>query len=221
MTRRIRSLSVVLVSCFGLLACSTSDPKKAETAADSNLNVKTVSGGVSAPTTPSALPIITGTWKSESPEPAGNGLYTQREYSINLSRWEMVQTWASDSEMKKPQLIYKAGGAYTIENASLKIPGAFFANFRFSRQYLNLKTKEKSFIKDFDLEDCSLPVGKEQDITKTGCSIFRPTSECSQNYDVVKLENGQLRLGEKPRDGDLCTNDKRPDYLGPQLKKIN
>jgi hypothetical protein len=35
------------------------------------------------------------------------------------------------------------------------------------------------------------------------------------------MENGQLRFGDRPADNDLCSVDKRPEGLGPGLKKIN
>jgi hypothetical protein len=187
---------------------------------DPNMTTKTVSGGASIEA-PSALPVITGSWVSESPEPAGNGFFMRREYAISLNRWELTQTYAADPEIKKPLFVYRAEGAYTIEVPYSKIPGAFFTNFRLSRQFLTLKSKDKSFMEDFEFNDCKISFGIEKNISKDGCSTFRPINECSQIYDLVKIEKGQLRLGEKPRDGDLCTIDKRPDYLGPQLKKIN
>ena len=41
-------------------------------------------------------------------------------------------------------------------------------------------------------------VGEEQRTTDTGCLFFRPTSACSTDHDIVRVEGPQLFFGQRP-----------------------
>jgi hypothetical protein len=64
--------------------------------------------------------------------------------------------------------------------------------------------------------------GQSQDVTRGGCRAFRvpSASQCPREYDLVRIEAGQLRLGPRPQDSDLCEPQRRPAYAeGPALRR--
>lgn len=164
---------------------------------------------------------MVGDWRSVAPEQNNIGQYATREFRFTLSRWEMIYTLATDIEMKKPIFIFRTEGPFTIEAASSKLPGAYNAQFRFSKKFINVKTKDRRLAKVFKFDDCKLVVGKEADVTDKGCSFVPKIEECAQEFDVVKIEGNNLYLGARPQDNNICTVDRRPEALGLALKRIN
>lgn len=167
-----------------------------------------------------ALPNLRGNWRSSEPEMIAKGLFSTREYRINQSRYEMVYSLASDKDMKKLLMVYRAEGPYTVEAPSVSVPGANLATFKASRRFLKLKSRDPKLVKVLGLEKCNLVPNQEIDVTEKGCGIVESVAECGQEFNLVKLDNEQLFLGERSLDKRLCTADERPTQLGPPLKKL-
>lgn len=170
----------------------------------------------------SSLPAkMAGGWRSLSPEANNIGQYATREFRFTLSRWEMIYTLATDAEMKHPIFIFRTEGPYSVDGHSTKLTGAHEAQFGFAKKYINVKTKDRKLAKVFKFDDCKLQIGKEADVTEKGCSFVPKLEECPQEFDIVKVEGGQLFLGARPQDNNICTADRRPEAMGLPLKRIN
>jgi hypothetical protein len=50
-----------------------------------------------------------------------------------------------------------------------------------------------------------------------GCLGFGqyPKTQCSADYDLVKVEGDKLQFGKRPADNNMCTPGKRPTALNP------
>jgi hypothetical protein len=56
--------------------------------------------------------------------------------------------------------------------------------------------------------------GRREDVSSTGCLWVVPVSACPQEFDLVKVDDERLFLGERPAAGrDLCREDRRPRAL--------
>lgn len=195
---------LLFVSALFLTSCSTFKNKNA--------------GGQNGE---AATPNILGLWRSPSPEPAGNGQHFTKEYNISMGRWEMIHTHAADKEMKKILYVYRAEGSYSLAKPSQKAVGAFDLDFKMDRKFLNLRSKDKALAKELGVGNCKLTIGKEKDVSDEGCGFLKSIKECPQEYDLAKVEETGLRLGDRPTDGEVCTPDTRPEMLGGALKKLN
>lgn len=169
---------------------------------------------------PFSPPKLLGKWKSESPERAGNGRYSTREYLFTENRWESTYTLASDKDMKNVLFIHRSGGSYFLQNPSKRIPGTYLISFKFNFKKLISLISDKNTLKDFGFENCGLIAHQETDIGTKGCGIIPRISECSTDFDLVKEESPLLLLGDRPAEMTNCSEDKRPYALGYRLIKI-
>jgi hypothetical protein len=195
-----------LLTAMFLTSCKTSNKS---TSTDNATNINSVP------------PNLVGTWKSPTPEFAGNGHYAVREFSFNGPRMEHTFTLAADKDMKKIIYIYRVEGSVELGSPSTKVAGAFDLQIKPSKKLVTLKTKDKLTIEDIGFKECKLTTGKEKDISSSGCSVLRSINECSVEYDLVKIEGEQLRLGERPVDNEVCSPENRPEMLASGLKKVN
>lgn len=209
-------LALVLVACQ-TTSTTTEIPEMKEA------EVKAVTASTAASpvvtATSATPPNITGAWRSIEPEKAGNGRYATREYRLTPGHWEQIYTLAADKDMKKILFVLRSEGSYNFQGPS-KIPGAYNASFRFTNKFLNLKTSDNSLSKEYGFNKCSLNLNKEKDISSFGCGAISRIAECSQEHEIVKLENNQLFMADRAAGVSLCSPEDRPNNLGFPLKKI-
>ena len=62
--------------------------------------------------------------------------------------------------------------------------------------------------------------GEFKDISESGCGNFSSVGVCGKEFDLVAVENGILRLGARPSDGNMCSADRRPKSLGSALIRL-
>ena len=57
------------------------------------------------------------------------------------------------------------------------------------------------------------------DVLTAGCPPFGvyPKSLCAADYDLVKVDATTLQFGMRPADNDMCTPEKRPTTLNPEV----
>lgn len=167
---------------------------------------------------------LSGVWRSEKPEPSGNGRYAVRELSFNGSRWEMTYTMAADKNMKEVLFTHKASGTLRIQSPSKRISGAYLISYGFNHKTLNIMTNDKITLKELGFETCSIPPKQDVDVTSRGCGIIPRVGECPNDYDLLRQENRKggefISLGNKFAEFSACSEDKRPVALGFSLIKV-
>jgi hypothetical protein len=163
---------------------------------------------------------LTGNWISLAAEKTGTGNYSIREFRFTNRNWQVRATVFADSLMQDAIFTFRAVGTYTIGAPSSNLTATYNATFFFGQKFLTLKSTDTMRVKSTGLSSCDLKPGVETDITTTGCSYFASRTACGMEFDLVSLENGILRLGERPASGGMCSEDRRPVRLGPPLKKI-
>ena len=163
-------------------------------------------------------PDIVGNWQSISAEDFHNGSFGFRVFGIKKGTWTVETTIYRDKNMKKPIFVFAAEGPYSIGETYTKIDGANKAQFKFSHKYVTLLTNN-FFIKRM-LGFQTLKKGIKTDISEKGISFFKSVAAAPEEFDVVKIENGMLYLGARPKDNDLGSEAKRPTALNYPLKKV-
>lgn len=163
---------------------------------------------------------LTGNWISVAAEKTITGNYSIREFRFTDQNWEVRSTVFADSLLRDAMFTFRAVGTYTIGTPSGNLAATYNATFFFGQKFLTLKTADTMRIKSAGLSACKLKPGVETDITATGCGYFASLSVCGMEFDLINLENGMLRLGERPASGGMCAEERRPVRLGLPLKKI-
>jgi len=180
--------------------------------------VRLIATYASAPQSVSAQPATTerlvGSWKSPAAERSGPDTFSTREFRLTRERWSVEARFYRDQAMREPLFSFVAQGPYRLESASSEMAGTSEAIFAFDKKELTLLTSDRMAISRFGFESCGLTENVAADISNTGCSFFVPIARCPQEYDLVQLEDDNLRLGARPADRDMCTPNKRPKALG-------
>jgi hypothetical protein len=157
---------------------------------------------------------LAGTWESPTCEPAGNNNYLQRHFTLTENHWTLKLDAFGDAQCQAKLFTARVEGPYSLVKDSAAVLGATESNFGFGELYM---TPHVQALADaFEKAKCgsgSWKVGEEQRTTATGCLFFRPTSVCTTDHDIVKVEGSQLFFGQRPANNDMCTADKRPTAL--------
>ncbi|HET6266917.1 MAG TPA: hypothetical protein VFG11_04300 [Acidobacteriota bacterium] len=164
---------------------------------------------------------LVGVWKSQAPEDAGNGNFSTREFTFAEKWWKVEATFYGDQQLRVPLFSFRAEGPYLLGNSSSTVPGATNAVFSFSKKSLTLLSADPAVMTRFNFANCDLAMGISKDISLTGCSFFTSISGCGQEYDLVSIEGDLLRLGMRPSDRNMCSEDKRPKALGLPVRREN
>jgi kynurenine formamidase len=164
---------------------------------------------------------LTGTWKSASSESVGSFGYRTREFTFSGGRWRIEVLFYDDAKMSKPLFSFVGEGPYELGANSTAVPGASNAVFRFDKKSLTLLTDNADAITRFGFAACELKKGLTKDISVSGCANFTSVAVCGQEYDLVKFEGKRLWLGARPADGNMCTENKRPQSLGAPTLRVN
>ena len=115
-------------------------------------------------------------------------------------------------------------GQYRIAGLSSAVPGAHDANLGFSIKRLTLYDDE--LVAQANRGACGNRAwarGREQDVSSSGCLWVVPVSTCPQEFDLVKLDDDRLFLGERPAAGqNLCGEDRRARALrsAPLVRRV-
>lgn len=164
---------------------------------------------------------LLGRWKSADVEPVGNVGYRTREFIFTKDKWWIDVRFYGDKEMTQPVFSFIGEGPYKLTEKSSAAPEAVNATFSFDKKSLTLLTNDESAIKAFKFDACNLKNGVAKDVSKSGCGSFTSIAVCGQEYDLVNIEQGILRLGARPADGNMCSVDRRPKGLGQPLIRLN
>lgn len=163
---------------------------------------------------------LLGRWKSASAESVGSVGFRTREFTFAKDRWLIEVIFYGDAEMTKPLFSFVGEGPYALIENSAVLPEATNAAFFFDKKRLILLTDDAAVISQFKFDACNLKKGILKDISASGCANFTSVAACGQEYDLVNIERGILRLGARPADGNMCSEEKRPRSLGSPLIKV-
>jgi hypothetical protein len=164
---------------------------------------------------------ISGQWESSQTEDLANQTYGWRYFKFEGNKWEIQFTLYLDKEKQTPVFMFRGVGNYKVEKASQNVVGAKNAIFYFDKKYVTLLTNNADVIKGFGFAACMLEVGKEKDITESGCSFLPNKANYGQEFDLIAYKGKKLYLGARPTDGNMGTVDKRPTTLGLPLQRKN
>lgn len=163
---------------------------------------------------------LSGTYKDIEPYPYGDA-FGQRVFTFDEGNWTLEFTLGLDPNLENQVFQFRTYGSYTITEASSMVLNAYNAEFGEDKKFLTLKTDNPHLIKAFGFSACGLTPFKESDISETGCSLWKPVSECPIDYDLLSLDkNGLLYFGQRPPDNDMCSAEKRPTSLTPPVTKV-
>jgi hypothetical protein len=161
----------------------------------------------------SALSTLTGTYASTQTE-SWYGAYGTREFSFEKGRWSLKFVLALDPQMQAKVFEFRTHGPYYVGQPSQTVTNAFEAMFIEDAKFVTLLTRDTKLVQAFGLVACGLEVGVEGDVSIQGCANWKPVAVCKEDHDLLALgENGGLHFGERPRDNNMCTPDKRPKAL--------
>jgi hypothetical protein len=163
-------------------------------------------------------PAITGIWESDRcivQERDGVRTSSKSVFVFLDREWALEFTQYSDAGCTTPALRAFFQGRYRIPGPSSLVPGAHYADFGFSTKRLTLY--DNNLLAQANRGGCgarSWTRGREQDVSATGCLWVVSVSACPQEFDLLKLEDDRLFLGERPAAGqNLCGEDRRARTL--------
>jgi hypothetical protein len=164
------------------------------------------------------LSTLVGTYESAGAE-LWYGGYGTREFVFANGTWSLTFIHALDPDMTMRTFQFRTGGSYTVGAPSEEVPGAFRTRFSENWKHLTLLTPDPGLAQAFGMADCGLTVNLEADISESGCAAWRPVAVCGEDHDLFALDATGLRLGVRPQDNDMCTEDKTPTALLPAVVK--
>jgi len=176
------------------------------------------------PKVPARPLAMAGTWSSQGVEttPGPRPSHLTRSFQFEANRWSVEFTVFADAQGKVPLARGRNEGIYTLGRA-LPMADAVEADFSFERRSLTPLTEDAAAaLTAARCGAAAWKTGQSQDVTGAGCAAFRvpSASQCPREYDVVRIEAGQLRLGPRPQDSDLCEPQRRPAYAeGAALRR--
>jgi Adenomatosis polyposis coli down-regulated 1 len=172
-------------------------------------------------------PAIGGIWESDRciiQERNGIRTSSRSTFVFLESEWALEFTQYSDAACTTPSLRAFFQGRYRVKGPSSVVDGAYDADFGFSTKRLTLYADE--LLTQANAGACGQRVwtrGREEDVSSAGCLWVVPVSACPQEFDLVKVDDDRLLLGERPAAGqDLCREDRRARALRslPLVRRI-
>jgi hypothetical protein len=174
-----------------------------------------LAGNASAQATASVVTAkdMIGQWVSVKPEFLGQ-FYGLRSFSFTERAWSIVFRAFADEKASQPLFTLRVEGNYVLGAELAKMPATRPANFFGNSKYITSYTQD--FLKIFAGNN-PWKLGTEYDFSNTGAGFFPSSIDAPLEYDLVKLDNGLLYLGD--RSGDLSKE--RPQKLNayPLVRK--
>jgi hypothetical protein len=166
---------------------------------------------------PTITPRVIGFWESEAcvvQERDGARTGSKSTFVFLGREWALEFVQFADDQCARPTLKAFFTGQYQIAKPSRVIPSAHDATFGFSYKAVTLY--DDSLLAEAN-RACGGRVwqrGEPQDVTTTGCLWVTPVSACLQEFDLVKVDENRLFLGERPPPGqNLCSEERRARRL--------
>lgn len=163
-----------------------------------------------------AAPDARGHWKSACTQ-TGEAQSIGLDFVLTEREWRLDYTTYGDATCTSAFVTVHVEGDYALDRPSDDVPGAWLARFGFVKKTV---TPHGDAAAGFASSEracgrSGFEAGKETDVTEQGCAGLGqyPLSKCASDFDLVALEGDSLRFGDRPKDNDMCTEDKRPTAL--------
>lgn len=164
---------------------------------------------------------LAGVWESEAPERIdrddGSTAYLTRRFTFRDDTWQIRFSVASDPDGRDILFSGDFGGNFTIGEYDALVD-AFETRFQFTERVLTPGNEEvAAALNEIGCGAGAWQAGDGQDLHLAGCEAFRvyPAADCEGEFDLLRRRGDRLYLGERPSDGNLCTEDRRPIALTP------
>lgn len=169
----------------------------------------------------SRLENLKGTFADPMAVDWGRGTFGKRVFTFENGNWTLNFTLSFDPDQEQKIFTFRTVGTYEVLNKSKVVKGAYDAVFYEDKKLVTLHTDNPEIVQGFGFAPCNLKVNQEKDISISGCSLWKPVSECNEDHDLLKLDkDGNLYFGQRPQDNDMCSADKRPTALTPAVVKL-
>jgi hypothetical protein len=167
---------------------------------------------------PHATYPVMGVWESERcvVQERGGARTGSKSVFIFLEHdWAIEFVQFADVQCQRPTMKTFFAGQDQITRPSAVVADAHEATFGFSLKAVTLY--DESLLAEANRGGCGprrWERGQPQDVSATGCLWVTPVSACPKEFDLVKVEENRLFLGERPQPGqDLCSEDHRAQKL--------
>lgn len=174
-------------------------------------------------------PKIDGTWASPAcesmPDGKGGSMHFKRVFKIAKSGWTLdFSTYGDASCAEASKMVtVDIDGAYELGKPSAKVSGGTEARFFFAHRKATAKSDGAAGWLN-SVQACGKSdwkAGQAVDIDASGCPQLGayPKKMCAGEFDVVKRDGDDLYFGNRPADGNLCSQDRRPSELGAPVHR--
>ncbi|MEB3237439.1 MAG: hypothetical protein VKO64_07425 [Candidatus Sericytochromatia bacterium] len=162
-----------------------------------------------------AAPSIVGKWKSAvTPFDAERAF--QLDFDIKADTWDVDYTVFGDLKGRNPFVTVHISGPYSIGAPSGSVPGAYDAVFGITRKTVTAHSAGAAgYLDSVGGAVKGFKAGVPLDITQSGFPALGqyPVSMVSADYDLMKLDGDKLYFGDRPKDNNMGSPDKRPTSL--------
>lgn len=200
------SLFAMLSSGLGALSLAACGAAPAPTPASASA---TDSSRVSAPD-------LRGHWRSACTK-TGDAQSIGLDFVLTEHAWTLDYTTYGDATCAAAFVTVHVEGDYALDRPSDAVPGAWRARFGFAKKTVTPHGAAAAGFLSSD-KACGrggFEDGRATDIAEQGCAGLGqyPVSKCAADFDLVAVDGDALRFGDRPKDNDMCTEDKRPAAL--------
>lgn len=164
------------------------------------------------------LPDLRGTWASagcETHEGDGGESHILRRLHVDDERWSLELRFHDDADCQDPMFAVDVSGPYDLGPKTMVPRDATEA--RFAIDSVILTPVSDAAVVAFENAVCGgggWTLGEGKAVTDGGCLGLVPTARsCPVEYDIVKLEDGRLKFGD--RSEGLCVPERYPRRYGP------
>jgi predicted nucleotidyltransferase len=167
----------------------------------------------------STLKLLSGVYSDSIPYNYGNA-WGKRTFTFENGRWSLTFILSLDPQMKDQVFQFRTFGSYIIEDKHPLLTDTYLAVFFEEKKFLTLLTSKKELHNLFGFTLCNLSIGKEEDISENGCSLWASVKECPADYDLLSIDNeGRVYFGTRPKNNNMCVPELRPISLTPPVIK--
>ncbi len=173
---------------------------------------------------PEPPPVIVGAWQSDC-FPVINADETEGSAKVTLgvkdANWGLdMQLFGDDTCGQATGTLHEDGGYALVQPSA--VAGAW--ELRLDVRTRTVTPHVDGFIYYLQAVSCgdAYKVNRATDILDLACPALgaQPFATCAVGHDLVALDGESLRLGQRPADGNICSEAQRPQSLGRPLRKL-
>lgn len=147
-------------------------------------------------------------------EAAGAKIFETGTYEGTGSSYELTFHFFVDEGCTAPFVTFMSKGDF-VTRPSPKVPGALEFDATWTGRTMRADSDASLPLLNAQCGTPPWSVGQTQEIFARGCAAagFRPSSECSHDFDLLKIDGNTFSFGQRPADNNMCTPDRRPSAV--------